>query len=107
MDEKPKTRRRWFRFRLSTVLILTAISAWGMATRPYVSFYDTYESEMDFVGDFTFCKAHKWNAEVWTVTRYRLNSRLALPALALAAFLAWKAAWAMIERRRGQSAAKE
>ena len=34
MDEKP--RRRWFRFRLSTVLILTAIVAGGMACRPFV-----------------------------------------------------------------------
>ncbi|MBX9790305.1 MAG: hypothetical protein K2Y37_15410 [Pirellulales bacterium] len=34
MDEKPK--RRWFLFRLSTVLILTAIAAWIMVTRPRV-----------------------------------------------------------------------
>jgi hypothetical protein len=32
MDEKPK--RRWFRFRLSTVLVLTAIVALGMAYQP-------------------------------------------------------------------------
>ena len=36
MDEKPK--RRWFRFRISTVLILTAILAWGMATRPNIDY---------------------------------------------------------------------
>lgn len=35
MDEKPQ--RRWFRFRLSTVLMLTAIVAWGMS---YWPFYD-------------------------------------------------------------------
>jgi hypothetical protein len=37
MDEKPK--RRWFRFRLSTVLILTAITAWGMACRPWIDWH--------------------------------------------------------------------
>jgi len=35
MEEKPK--RRWFRFRLSTVLILTAIAAWGMALQPWAT----------------------------------------------------------------------
>ncbi|MGD9647489.1 MAG: hypothetical protein AB7U73_17375 [Pirellulales bacterium] len=33
MHEQPP--RRWFRFKLSTVLILTAIAAWGMACRPW------------------------------------------------------------------------
>ncbi|MGD9644170.1 MAG: hypothetical protein AB7U73_00560 [Pirellulales bacterium] len=36
MDENPK--RRWFRFKLSTVLILTAIVASWMALRPSIRF---------------------------------------------------------------------
>lgn len=36
MDDSQGTKSRWFRFRLSTVLILTAIVAWGMVTRPSI-----------------------------------------------------------------------
>lgn len=61
MDETPA--KRWFRFRLSTVLIVTAITAWGMATP--LSRNNVYP-----------------------------NPHLAWPALTLAVYVGWKAAWA-------------
>ena len=92
MDERPK--RRWFRFRLSTVLILTAIAAWGMALRPlFVSVKPGYK------GHFVAVPAGPYFTAVVP------NPNLKWPALALAAFLAWKAAWAVAERRRRRSAA--
>jgi len=88
MDEKLK--RGWFRFRLSTVLILTAILACGMA----IGFTVTI-----FIAE---------PPAYWMPRRYaRLNPKLIGPALALAAFLAWKAAWVVVERRRRLSAAAE
>ncbi len=86
-NDKPK--RRWFRFRLSTVLILTAIVAWGMARWPLL--------EEDY---YLMLRA----------IPYPGPSRpfpLKGPLLALAAFLAWKAAWAVVERRRRLPAAPE
>ena len=67
MDETPAKRR--FRFRLSTVLIVTAITAWAMAT---------------------------------PLSRNKVypNPHLAWPALTLAAFVGWKAAWATPDESR-------
>ena len=48
MDEKP--RRRWFRFRLSTVLILTAMLAMTMAMRPQAWY--GYEHQIDPFGAY-------------------------------------------------------
>ncbi|MGE0536599.1 MAG: hypothetical protein AB7O68_16635 [Pirellulales bacterium] len=61
------TPMRWFRFRLSTVLILTAIAAWWMASLPF------------------------WDPASYKAS-LRPNPLLTLPALALAMFVLWKAA---------------
>ncbi|MBX9790320.1 MAG: hypothetical protein K2Y37_15490 [Pirellulales bacterium] len=87
MDEKPK--RRWFRFRLSTLLILTAIAAWAMATPRFVP-GPAKLSEL-------------WPIPTGRPVEQRLNHQLAWPAFALAAFLAWKGASTVVERRRGSS----
>ena len=81
---------RWFRFRLSTVLILTAIVAWAMACWPWRIAIYTY---------YTPIRSEE--------TSWFVNRDLRWPALALAAFLAWKAAWAVVEHRRHQSASPE
>ena len=117
MAETPK--RRWFRFRLSTVLVLTAIVAWGMATRPYVvSRTEVWtmlwrpdrtsptgavfvpkagrlQHSHELVDGFRY-----YEYTCYAVERSELNLRFVLPALALFAFLAWKAARAVVERRR-------
>ncbi|MGD9645047.1 MAG: hypothetical protein AB7U73_05000 [Pirellulales bacterium] len=90
MDEKPK--RRWFRFKLSSVLILTAILAWAMATRPYW---------------FWIQMPPDPNGPVGKHDAIRFNSDFAWPALALLAFLVWKAAWAVAARRCVRSAQME
>ncbi|MBX9788474.1 MAG: hypothetical protein K2Y37_06125 [Pirellulales bacterium] len=100
MDEKPK--RRWFRFRLSTVLILTAILAWGMATRPHI---------VPGPGAHIIWTPPETKAErdsIWTrwgtpYANRKLNPALRWPAIALAVFLSWKAAWAVVERRRREA----
>jgi hypothetical protein len=111
MDEKPK--RRWFRFRLSTVLILTAIVAWAMATRPHV-ILRTWKN-------FGLSPEYKWFVRITAATvnpngtfdercmEVLIPAMSLWPAIALAAFLAWKAAWALGPRivRRRPSAAPE
>ena len=118
--------RRWFRFRLSTWFVLVAILAWAMTCWPIL------------VRERRVVSAAEWNAatgkmseenlerevkyhELLAARRQnhavtfhhffvetRLNARLLYPAFALAAFLAWKAAWVMVERqRRRHSAASE
>ena len=71
VDDKPT--RRWFQFRLSTVLVRTAIAAWGMALPAHVP------------GHFEL-------SEFWPIPKGRpielqLNRDLVWLALALAAFL--------------------
>jgi hypothetical protein len=120
MTEPPK--RRWFRFRLSTVLILTAIVAWGMATRPRAggrywietgasSSHGTFghlpEGGRDEPGWWTFLLSSTTSTHRELILYIGPDPQLAWPVLALAAFLAGKAAWAVVERRRRQSATPE
>jgi len=125
MVEKPD--RRWFRFRLLTVLILTAIAAWGMALRPYVDWgygittdthydsripvrlsagldrpgeIDPFDPEGDDADNVYLSFIVVWPkfSRIWWVS---LGPKAILfPASALAAFLVWKA----IERRRARRA---
>ena len=100
MDETPK--RRWYQFRLSTVLILTAIVAWGMV--PQLVDRDVKitghkirrPQGTQIVRTVHHTKPFPHRTETW---RER-SPRVLGPALALALFLTWKAAWAVIERRR-------
>ena len=124
MDEKPK--RRWFRFRLSTVLILIAILAWALACRVHIDHGgDTY-SNIGFPQGIGFsvttnhlpwvidhigledvdnvCLSASWRNQAdmhehWLT--FTPKSVLWSP-VALIAFLAWKAAWAVVERRRAR-----
>jgi hypothetical protein len=75
---------RWLRFRLSTVLILTVIAAWVMATRPI-------RHRIVWVGDFS-CPG-EWD---------EFNPHFLAPTTALALFLTWKAGWAIAARRRNR-----
>lgn len=124
MDEQPK--RRWFRCRLSTVLILTAIVAWAFACR--VKFNHgggTYSNigspqgigfsvttnhlpwALDHIGlqDVdNVCLSASWRDQA-AVHEYWLTftpKSILWSPVALIAFLAWKAAWAVIERRRAR-----
>jgi hypothetical protein len=67
MNEQPK--RHWFRFRLSTVLILTALTAWGMSMPLFYSYQTP--------GGFSPPQTH-----------YIFNRTQFLPGLAMVAFLA-------------------
>ncbi|MBX9789136.1 MAG: hypothetical protein K2Y37_09495 [Pirellulales bacterium] len=85
--------RRWLQFRLSTWFVLVAILAWAMATRPYlVAVQGASAGPM---------AGPPW--EPIYVVEHRVNKQLRWPALTLSAFLAWKAAWAAIERRRREA----
>jgi len=102
MNETPK--KRWLRFRLSTVLILTAIVAWGMAVGPWTTLYSRVMWGPDM-------QSHPGtiivDGEVRVVKGYEFNPAFGLAALALLAFLAWKVASPVVERRRRRSAAPE
>ena len=114
MVAQPK--RRWFRFRLSTVLILTAIVAAAMAAWPWVTIERTTITSNGSHGPacygsapvlprFRYVGGETTRTSVsWHYAREHFNPELAYPALALAAFLAWKAAWAVVERRRIKAA---
>lgn len=74
MEATPNT-RRWFQVRLSTIFVLTAIAAGGMATWPWVKF------------------RHHSGELICGPTIFDLVNPFALlPAVALFAFVAWKAA---------------
>jgi len=110
MANKPK--RRWFRFRLSTVLILTAIAAWAMASRPWMVEYEEWAygsmSDPPPPGFENAIGTSRGPGGVrWFQIVERPNPNLLWPALTLAAFLAWKALWAVVERRRHKLAATE
>ena len=134
--ERRQAKQRWFRFRLSTVLILTAIVAWGMASGPFFYFeLESVHKPGGPVGEwFVPLRApqakrvpapwrplERWRGvshqplldspEYWDsnyqATGPHFNRDVLWPALALATFLAWKAAWAVVERRRRGSVARE
>jgi hypothetical protein len=125
MTEKPK--RRWFRFRLSTVLILTAIAALVMAFQPALD-WGHYGGPDDVPKSFNISVTFGLNrnpmiygedldniclelsltgsgwGQGWWVT---FGPKAACyPLAALVTFLAWKAVWAVVERRRTQRATR-
>jgi hypothetical protein len=111
---------RWLRFRLSTVLILTAIAAWAMALRPsfYVSLVHnvgagppnwqfalgTHSPNSDglWVAWFGGAKGTPSPGRVAALVQIGPQPALQWPVLALAAFIAWKAGWAIVARRRAR-----
>jgi hypothetical protein len=88
MDVQPKKPR--FQFRLSTWFVLVAILAWAMTHWPWVVTDRYYASQ-------TFVESLSGPQEI---ERHSLNAALIWPALALPAFVTWKAAWSVAERRR-------
>ncbi|MGE0536606.1 MAG: hypothetical protein AB7O68_16670 [Pirellulales bacterium] len=123
------TKRRWFRFRLSTVMILTAIAAWAMSCRPWWILEvrtvilppaasgqgvqlrrgerrlgPTEFGPIAYSGPSCLPPIELTSTQAGRlrVGRDRLNFHLAYPIPALFAFIAWKAVWAVVERRRRQ-----
>ena len=100
----PLPPRRWFQFRLSTWFVLVGILAWAMMCRPWtlpariVEGSDVQGLTVEVrPGDFEM--AGQFRMEV------PMNPALRYPALALAALVGWRAAWAIVERRRKRSEA--
>jgi hypothetical protein len=105
MSEDP-AQPRWFQFSLATMLIVTAIAAWGVSIKPFrisESTVDRSESECangtipvgcDWKDVHGF--GGRWNSDksdlihFVILERRSLNPHLAWPALALVALLAWK-----------------
>jgi hypothetical protein len=118
MTSAPK--RRWFQFSLSTALILTAIAAWVMAIRPYISnktdLIFTPRGELPrvistFAGNYGDPGSDEWlqaGAKIpqpspggYEIASSNLpNPRLLWPGLAFVGLVAWKARWVIIARRR-------
>jgi hypothetical protein len=114
MDEKLK--RLWFQFRLSTWFVLLAILGWTMYFGlPFGAQYWNDANGITTHGGFGRLPLNQrgepgyWTIPVFTsaTSRYKLIFyiyHIGLPALVLAALLAWKATWAMVERRRRKAA---
>lgn len=108
MDQKPKSMRRFFQFRLSTWLVLVGIAAWGMAKLPHYTNSEVFMAFLEqpvpkgFVGvpveynwSYFGLGKYEW---FW---RVKLSAdRLLYPALALAAFCCCKGYWLVRRRRR-------
>lgn len=88
MTEKPP--HRWYQFRLSTVLILIAITAWTIALPAYVP----GPPKMSDI----------WPIPAGRPIELQLNRDLVWTTIALAAFLLGKAARAIVERTRMNAA---
>lgn len=95
---------RWFQWRLSTWLVLVAIAAWAMATRPVVHLEHGANGNEDrfalqiFAGFLAPTSTSGIKAG-WCLT-VDIPKQSVWPVLALLAFLAWKLAWRVAERRR-------
>ena len=107
MADQPK--RRWFRFKLSTVLILTAIAAWGMACRPWwihrvdsglaSHFVDipkgaTVLRKVPLQGGSMMSGPHIFYK--WELNEYQVNRQLRWPVLVLVTMIGWKVASAAV-----------
>lgn len=96
MDEKPKRR---FQFKLSTVLILTAIAACAMACWPW-----WYEVELPPPELSEESKAAGWRISIYAVqTTTEVNPRLAWPCFAFGIFCLWKGARDVVEKWRAKT----
>jgi hypothetical protein len=120
--QMPSPPRRRFQFSLSTVLILIAIVAWVLATRPYtvartqLRFTPRGESPRVisiFAGQYGDPGSDEWlqaSAKIpqpspggyEIASRNLPNPRLIWPGIALVGLIAWKAGWAMAARRRAR-----
>lgn len=106
--------RHWFRFRLSTVLIVTAIMAWAMAT-PRTLTIDAGRSDqlerlsVCVVLGQLFVEEPPGSPIPCRSFLVVLNPVVIWPTLTLATFLAWKAAWAIVPQmvRRREPVAPE
>lgn len=76
------SKRRWFRFSLSTIFVLVTIAAWTMAIRPHIVVESSPWPIRDANGQTL------WLGPV--PDRHHPNRDLFYPALALATFVAWK-----------------
>lgn len=93
----PHSPRHWLQFRLSTWFVLIGILAWGVTARPWIVptvAFSGYRRKHEVYPDL---RAGSQFVAVVTET-YTLNPALLGPTLALAAFVGWKAAWAIGRR---------
>lgn len=105
--------RRWYQFRLSTILVLVGIAAWAMAMLPLWTSMEELQRQIDLLvaneknlstlglNDANpYPKPERFDVGI----RWRLEkaaNRLQGPILALAVFLTWKFAWSIAARREG------
>jgi hypothetical protein len=101
-------RHRWFQFKLSTWFVLAGILAWALAQIPLWSEIDELivliETSVEPYG-FGGIKMPRVLGITETVWYWKLTTiltKLRWQLLALLAFVAWKAAWLIVARRRQQ-----
>jgi len=110
-------RRRWFQFRLSTWFVLVGVLCWALACWPWIverqvtlKVYGGNDhwtldelSPNRFFGFIRYIESNATKAAL--IERQTIpNPALIYPSLALLAFIAWKVAWLVVERRRTRAA---
>jgi hypothetical protein len=89
--------RRWFQFRLSTWFVLVAILGWAMVVRETTHTYEVRAFDayrLRSKRDLRVSYDSKRDVTTISYRQWRPDA-MAWPALALVAFLSWKAAWAI------------
>jgi len=130
MPDTHSKRRRWFQFRLSTWFMLVGIVAWVMLLTRFEASYDDSSwlslglhcsryTSGQFGNGIESTRESGWclmlviprldlePGQDWDdvhVIDLRFRYTIFYPALALAAFLTWKAFWRIRERRRAKPA---
>jgi hypothetical protein len=101
-------KRRWFRFSISTLLILTAILAWAMAARPDIR-TRTYTANLLMPREYRWTIAVNIGSVIgpkdntlFHYVEFYIPQTTLWPFLALGAFVAWKGSRRIIGRRKMQ-----
>jgi hypothetical protein len=82
-------KRRWFRFRLSTVLIATAITAWAMSCWPWIAFENVVVGSPEGSDWSSGYYGLAYSLTEQGVFRLSINRRFAWSTLALTIVALW------------------
>ncbi len=93
--------RRWYQFRLTTWFVLVAILGWAMTYWPWVVIHREVKIR-PLIEEEIGSGSHSGTFTYTDLDIEIPNRAILWPALALATFVGWKAAWAVGQRMAGR-----